>query len=147
MPNVQSTYGATLPVGFPGRVSTSEPSHVISRAVEGSAIAFGRVVIKGTNGELQCKDGSTGTAYMGIALVNIAAKPANVDAYAIGDIAAIMIKGSVWVTVAANVAYGDSAYFTAAGDITNVSTSNTAIPNGKFASAASSGGLAELLLT
>ena len=51
----------------------------------------------------------------------------------------------MWVNVAVAVTNGDDAYYDASGNITNVSTSNTAM-NGKFETTTSGAGLAILVL-
>jgi hypothetical protein len=150
MPNLQPTYNDAPVAGFVGRIADATPATVISRENDIAAatnIAFGRVVVRGSDPANTVKDGALGTAFLGIALVNVATRPDAADQYQPGDVVAVLTRGCVWVNGAVAVNAGDSAYFTSAGAITNVSTSNTAIPNAKFDSTTSGAGLAKLRLS
>ena len=68
------------------------------------------------------------------------------DQYATGLTAAVMTKGVIWVTAAVAVTAAQPVYFTSAGALTNVSTSNTLITNALWESTTTAGGLAKLRL-
>lgn len=136
------TYSTALPVGYPGMVAETQlVRDVASRAVETAAVAFGLAVGRGTAAG-SCKLGGTG--YEGIA---IADKARAADQHAVGEIAGVLRKGTVWVTASVAIAVGDTPYFVAAtGTITNVATGNVAIPNAKFETAGGIGELVKLYL-
>lgn len=149
MANLQPTYNDAPVAGLVGRIADATPATIISRINDATAatnIAFGRVVVRGADPANTVKDGSLGTAFMGIALVNVAMTPDAPDQYKPTDVVAVLTRGCVWVTGSVAVTAGDAAYFTSAGALTNVSTSNTAIPNAKFDSTTSGAGLAKLRL-
>ena len=90
---------------------------------------------------------SGGGVYVGVTVRDQSIDVASVDAYPVGANAAVLLKGTIWVTVGATVVAGDPAYFVpATGVITNVAAGNISIPNARFETGASSGALAKLRL-
>lgn len=147
MPNIQPTYSQTLPVAVPGMVADMETHTIISRVVSNSAgIAFGAVAVQGTTGDLTVQPVTGSAAYVGITVVDPTVRPVANNAYAQNDVAAVITKGVVWVTAGATVTVRQPVYFDASGNITNVSTSNTAIPGAVFDSGAASGALVKVRL-
>lgn len=144
MPAVQTTYTATMAAGLEGMVVNSEPEVVISRLVEGAAgIGFGKVAVQGT-ADNQIKPSAASTKYRGITVLDPVRPSDKYDQY---DTAAIMTKGVIWVQASVAVAVGDPVYYVpATGVFTNVSTSNTAIPNAIFDSSTAGAGLAKVRL-
>lgn len=144
---IQTTYAARLAPGLEGMVANSEPYTVISRIVEtAGGIGFGKVVVQGTNDD-QIRVSEASRAYRGVTVLQPAGDPPASDIYAQRATAAVMTKGVIWVTAGAAVQAGQPAYYVpATGVITNVSTSNTAIPNAIFDSSAASGDLVKLRL-
>ncbi len=129
---VQTTYATGFAVGYPGQVANAETSNRISRVVEDAAgIAFGKACFRGTG-----DNGVTATPaagkFMGIVIARHDQQPVpgGVGADIIGQYgsAALLNEGEIYVTAGASVAAGDAAYVTSGFVITNVSTSNTAIP-------------------
>jgi hypothetical protein len=85
-----------------------------------------------------------GTGFVGI---TVADKTRDEDEYDVGEMAAVIRKGTVWVSVPVAVADTDTVYFVAAtGVITNVSSGNVAIAGAKFETSTSGAGLARLYL-
>lgn len=136
MPAVQTTYATGIAQAVEGMIATSEPTHTRTGVVEGSAgIGFGKVAVRGT-GDKQIKASAASTPFAGITILDHNIRPeVDPDKYAQYDNAAILLKGVIWVLASVDVADGDPAYFVpATGVITNVATSNTAIPGGVFES-------------
>lgn len=148
MPPLQTTYSATMKPAIAGMVANMEISNTISRQIETAAgIGFGVVVVQGADDNGVRLPDASHLAFRGITVLDPTRDPQNGDKYAQYDTAAVLTRGVIWVTVGAAVAAGDPAYFVpATGVITNVATSNTAIPDGIFDSSAASGGLAKLRL-
>lgn len=136
------TYEARTRIGYAGMIAEGQTvKDVASKSVETAAIAFGLAVGAGT------ADGSVklgGTGYIGI---TVADKSRAADQYAVGEMAGVIRKGTVWVTAGADVADTDTVYFVpATGVITNASSGNTAIPGAKFETTVTSGNLVRLFL-
>lgn len=135
-------YTARAGVGYAGMIAEGQTVRdVASKSVTTAPVAFGLAVGAGD------VDGSVrlgGTGYIGIA---VADKSRAADLYAIGEVAGIMRKGTIWVAVAVAVADTDAVYFIpATGAITNVSTDNVAIPGAKFEITTTGAGLTRLHL-
>jgi hypothetical protein len=146
MANLQPTYATALTAAVAGMVANQEAYRGFDREVEGTTpIGFGTVVVRGTAAH-QCKPGSGGTLYLGIARINPNVRPDESNAYAQYSQCSIVSKGVIWVTAAVTVTAGQQAYFDSAGLITNVATSNTIIPNAVFDAGASAGNLVPLRL-
>ena len=91
-------------------------------------------------------DGSL-TTFLGVAARTQSRDANNGDKFAQYEDVRILDKGTIWVTVGANVAQGDAVYFvTATGVWTNSATSATAVDNAVWDSTATSGNLAILRL-
>lgn len=136
------TYSSEMDIAFAGMIAEGQTvKDVASKVVETAAVAFGLAVGAGT------ADGSVklgGAGYIGVA---VADKSRDADSYAIGEVAGVIRKGTVWVAVGADVDPSDTVYFVpATGVITSVSTNNTAIPGAKFETTATSGNLARVYL-
>lgn len=133
MPAVQTSFPATIPAGYPGMIADGEQvTNIISRSVDQASanpINFGEPVLQGaSDGTVQSVSGGSG-AYRGIAVRDPTVPPSAGDQYDQGLTAAVMTKGVIWVTAAVAVTAAQPVYFTAAGALTNVSTSNTLIAN------------------
>lgn len=150
MPAVQSAYPATHAAGYPGMIADGEQvTNVISRVVDQASanpINFGEPVLQGASEQtVQSVNGGTGP-YRGIAVRDPTLPASAGDQYAAGLTAAIMTKGVIWVTAAAAVTAAQPVYFTPAGALTNVSSSNTPIANAIWESSTTAAGLAKLRL-
>jgi hypothetical protein len=143
---VQSTYSSTPAVGFAGMVANGETSNRISRTIEDAAgMAFGKAGFRGTGDH-----GVTGTpsaaTFMGILIADVGQVPGTgetADTLAQYKTGAFLAEGVIFVSASVAVADGDQAYVTSAGLITNVATSNTAIP-AKFDATISAAGIVPL---
>ena len=140
--DTQGTYDTNQAVGYAGMIAEGQPSRDISsKVVENAAVAFGLAVGAGS-ADGSCRLGGTG--YLGI---TVADKSRDEDEFDIGEMAAVMRKGTVWVAVAVAVADTDTVYFTAAtGVITNVAGGNVAIPGARFEVTTAGAGLTRLYL-
>lgn len=147
MPPVQTNYTSDMAHGLPGLVMNMEPYRLISRLLENGPLMFGAPVAQGAmdTGVIPALAG--GAPYMGIAVVDDSVRPASLpDQYATTDTVNIITRGVVWVTASVAVTPRQPAYYDATGKITNVSASNTAIPNASFDRTAAAGGIVPLRL-
>ena len=79
--------------------------------------------------------------------ITVADKSRAADSYAVGEIAGVIRKGTVWVTAGAAVTPADTVYFAAAtGVVSNISAGGTAITGAKFETTAASGALVRVYL-
>lgn len=139
------TYASRMDVAFAGMIAESQTvKDVASKTVEAVAVDFGLAVGSGT------ADGSVklgGTGYIGITVADKSRDANNANSYAVGEVAGVMRKGTIWVNVPVAVADTDTVYFIpATGVITNVSTDNVAIPGAKFEITTSGAGLTRVYL-
>lgn len=136
------TYTGRTAVGYAGMIAEAQTVRdVASKSVTTAPVAFGLAVGAGAD------DGSVrlgGAGYIGI---TVADKSRAQDRYEIGEMAGVMRKGTIWVSVPVAVADTDTVYFIpATGVITNVSTDNVAIPGAKFEITTTGAGLTRLYL-
>lgn len=146
---VQTTY-STMTAARAGQIADMQESYnAFSRTVSTAAgIAFGAPVQRGASDGLAkaIGDGSL-TTFLGVAARTQSRDANNGDKFAQYEDVRILDKGTIWVTVGANVAQGDAVYFvTATGVWTNSATSATAVDNAVWDSTATSGNLAILRL-
>ena len=150
MPAIQTTYLPTLAAALAGQIADLRSRTVLSREVGGTlSMPFGSVALRGTTDHTVLTVGGAGAGgLLGIVCMDptIRAQIAATNGFGVGDTAAVLIKGALWVTVTAAVTPGAAAYYDSSGNITSVSTSNTAIPNGVFETTAAANGLAVLRL-
>ncbi len=138
--DLQGTYPTSNAVGYAGMQAEGQlVRDVASRVVETAAVAFGLAVGRGTAVD-SCKLGGTG--FEGIV---IADKTQDADQVAVGEIAGVMRKGTIWVTASTVVAVGDAASFTAATGVLGTGLA-TAITGGRFETAGGIGALVKLYL-
>lgn len=140
--DTQEGYDAQMDVAYAGMLAEGQPARdIASKIVENAAVPFGRAVGVGT-ADGSCRMGGTG--YVGI---TVADKSRDADQFDVGEVAAVIRKGTVWVAVTVAVADTDTVYFVpATGVITNVATDNTAIPDARFETSTSGAGLARVYL-
>ncbi|UDL93968.1 DUF2190 domain-containing protein [Lichenihabitans sp. PAMC28606] len=151
MPAVQTAYSNAQAPAYLGMVANGEwVTNVISRIVDPASatpINFGDVVLQGASEQLVVSaNGATG-AFRGLALRNPTLPPGNSDQYLATNSIAVLTKGVIWVNAAVAVTPGQPAFVTAAGLLTNVSTSNTALVGAIWDSGTTGSGLAKLRLT
>jgi len=138
------TYDAQMPVGYAGMVAESQiVRDVASKTVETAATAFGLAVGVGT-ADNSVKLGGGG--YIG---VTVADKTREADEYAVGEVAGVMRKGTIWVvadgavTDASVVTYTEA---TGAIGAKAVAAGIVAIPGAKFETTAADGALVRVYL-
>jgi hypothetical protein len=146
---VQSSYSNSVPTGYAGMVYDGEESNRISRTIEDSAgMAFGVAAFRGT-GDHGCTATPAANKFMGIVIADAGQVPGageTADTIAQYRTAALLNEGVIWVSASVAVNAGDAAYVTSGKAITNVSTSNTAIP-AKFDATTTGAGLVPLRVT
>ena len=122
---MQTSYAQDYVIGQVGQIADISNRVIDSFAAEGE-IEFGIAVARGTNKQKQVIP-FAGTEFVGISVFEH-----NEDGlYNDGDSVSVMTSGRIYVTTAATVVAGTTAYaVNATGAITNVSTAATAI--GKF---------------
>lgn len=136
MPILQSNFGASIPVGYPGMVANAEKQNRITRTIEDAGgIAFGRAAFRGVGDHGITATPAAGK-FLGIAMVDhgqVRRTGIAADTYAQNDNVPLFQRGSIWVlNGAANVADGDPVYVTPAGAYTNVAAGNVALPDFQF---------------
>ncbi len=144
-----ASYGHTLTKAEAGAKYDISPDVVSTKSAE-EAVAFGLAVTHGTDAEKQCEvvDNAADT-FLGVALKQQTVVVANgaTPGYAVNDAVSILEQGKVWVEVTSDVTAGAAAYVDVSnGKFTDVSTSNLAVPGGKFETSAVSGELAALTI-
>jgi hypothetical protein len=134
------TYPTRTALGFAGMLAeTNGTQDVASLKVENAAVAFGLAVGRGT-ADGSCRLGGSG--FQGIA---VADKTRTADSYAIGEVAGVIRKGSIWVTASTAVTPADPVTFTAATGVIGAGLATT-ISGAKFETSASIGGLVRVYL-
>ena len=150
MPAVQTSYSSTQAAAYLGMVANGEwVTNVISRIVDPASatpVNFGDAVVQGASEQLVLPSNGNSGAFRGIAIRSTTLPPSNNDQYLATNSLALLTKGVIWVNAGVAVSPGQAAYYTAAGVLTNVATSNAAIPNAVWESATSGAGLAKLRL-
>lgn len=134
------TYDQDRAIAFAGMLAEGQPARdVASKVVETAAVAFGLAVGKGT-ADNSVKLGGTG--FTGITLAD---KAQTADEFAGGTMAAVIRKGTVWVTASTNVTPADPVTFTAATGVIGAGLVTT-ITNAKFETTATAGNLVRVYL-
>lgn len=125
---IQTTYTDGLSAAFAGMVADTTPATIISRTVETAAIGFGLPVTQGANDRGCDGDVSSATEITGITVRDQAVEAGTPDEYPAGETAALMRKGSIWVTVtdAGGVSPGDAVWV----DLANGTFSNADVGSG-----------------
>lgn len=126
-------------VGFAGMLAESQIKDVASKVVEDAAVAFGLAVGAGA------ADGSVkldGAGFEGIALAD---KSRTADLYAVGEVAGVIRKGTVWVVASTAVTPADPVTFTAATGVIGDGLATT-IDGAKFETTAALGDLVRVYL-
>jgi hypothetical protein len=134
------TYDSRIPLGYAGMIAEGQEfKDVVSKAVINAQVAFGLAVGAGAT------DGTVRLGGTGFEGVTVADKSRVNDFYAVGEMAGVIRKGTVWVVVTTNVTPATPPTFTAATGVIGAGLA-TAISNAKFETSASIGGLARLYL-
>lgn len=140
----QSTYATDLTDAVLGQIANTEPNVVISRVVESAAIGYGKAVKQGTNDQGVVAATAAADVFRGITIRDQSTLAG--DDFDVGETAALITQGVVWVTAGATVAAGAAVYMVVgtahAGKFTSVATNNLPIPDAIFDS---SGAVNELV--
>lgn len=134
------TYTGRTAVGYAGMIAEGQTVRdVASLTVTTAPVAFGLAVGAGaTDGS--CRLGGTG--YLG---VTVADKTRAADLYAVGEVAGVMRKGTIWVVASTDVDPSDPVTFTAATGVIGAGLATT-IAGAKFETTATAGSLARVYL-
>ena len=137
---IQTTYGTNIGPAFEGMIADSRDQEVESRSVETAAgIGFGKVVVKGTTDD-QVRVSEAARAFVGI---TVAEHGQAADLYPQYSTCSVLRRGAIWVQASVAVATEDPVYFVpATGVLTNVATSNTALPDATWRTSTTGAGLA-----
>ena len=144
MPAIQSTYATQHARWVEGLVLTTEPNVIVTRIAEDAeGVGFGKVCVQG-DADNTITDSEPSKKFEGIAVLDATQPNGTYERYAS---VAVLKKGVIAVQASVAVAKGDAVYFVpATGVLTNVSTSNTLIPNAQWDTSTSGAGLAALRL-
>ena len=135
------TYTANQPIGYAGMIAESQTiKDVASKVVATSAVAFGLAV--GRDGVVANSVKLGGTGFEGIA---VADKTRTADSYAVGEVAGIIRKGTIWVTASTAVDPSKAVTFTAATGVIGDGLVTT-ITGAKFLDTASIGAMVRVWL-
>ena len=133
------TYG-NMQVGSPGVIAESQiVKDVASKVVTTGAVAFGLAVGAGAT------DGSVRLGGTGFAGITVADKTRAADQYAVGEVAGVLRKGTIWVTASTDVDPTDPVTFTAATGVIGAGLATT-IAGAKFETTATTGNLVRVYL-
>lgn len=134
------TYTGRMDAAFPGMIAEGQTvKDVASKVIETAAVAFGLAVGAGT------ADGSAKLAGTGFEGITVADKSRAADSYAVGEVAGVIRKGTVWVTASTNVAPSDPVTFTAATGVIGAGLATT-VAGAKFETTALAGQLVRVYL-
>jgi len=140
---VQSTYSRTLVAGTAGQPATMSGWDADTKICETVAgIGFGLAVSQGS-----AANGVTlgGAAFVGVSLRDVTLPPSQTDKYIQTQNMSVFVRGDIWVNVEDDVAIGHEVKYDATtGQMGH--TGGTAVPNARWMTAASAGGLAILRL-
>jgi hypothetical protein len=146
---VQTTFSSTIAEGYAGMVADGEVSNRLSRTVEDSGgMVFGAAAFRGT-GDHGCTATPAAGKFLGIVMADAGQVPGiggTADTLAQYATAGLFNEGVIYVNASVAVNAGDAAFVTSAGAITNVLTSNTAIP-AKFDETIGAAGIVRLRVT
>jgi hypothetical protein len=138
------TYDAQMPVGYAGMIAESQiVRDVASKVVETADVAFGLAVGVGS------VDNSVKLAGGGYIGVTVADKTREADEYAVGEVAGVMRKGTIWIIADGAVTDASVVTYTeATGRIgaNAVAAGVVAIPGAKFETTAADGALVRVYL-
>lgn len=139
MPATQTSFDPARPIGYAGMIAESQFKDAASKSVTDAAVGFGLAVGAGAADET-CRLGGTG--FEGI---TIADKTQVDDEYAIGAVAGVLRKGTIWVAASTNVGPSDPVTFTAATGVIGAGLATT-IEGAKFETTATAGNLVRVYL-
>lgn len=135
----QTTYSLQADRAFAGMLGDSGASdkRSISRAnEEGSAVAFGKPAVAGTDGEKQfLLPSGAADVFLGVTVHHHATEDPTDDGIATGETAELLTQGPIWVVAKTAVAVGDDVYWdhtTNPGTWRNDATTAVQVPGAKW---------------
>lgn len=152
MPSVQPSYTQYMRPAYAGMIADMSPQEIVSKFVQtAGGMGFGVVACQGTADNQVVVSAAT-IAFIGVSILDPARAPTSIpttaNQYENGALAAIMLRGTVWVVAGVTITAGASAGYTPATGAFVLSTTAgaTAIFNGKYDTSAASGALVKLRL-
>jgi hypothetical protein len=139
MPAVQTSYDPAIAAAYAGMIAETQYKDAASRTVENATMGFGLAVGRGSADETARLDGS------GFEGISIADKTQLDAEYAVGSVAGVLRKGTIWVTASTDVNPSDPVTFTAATGVIGAGLATT-IEGAKFETTATSGNLVRVYL-
>lgn len=141
MPAYQTAYQNAAIPGYAGMIADATDNTILSKEIAVTpSVGFGLAVSRdGTNAG---RSRLGGTIYDGI---TVADKADGEAAYAAGEIAGVMVKGTIWVVASTVVTPADPPTFTLATGVIGAGLV-TAIPNARFLTGGGVGQLVQLQL-
>ena len=134
------TYTAQTRLGYAGMIAESQMVRdVASKAVTTAVIPFGLAVGRGAT------DGTVRLGGTGFEGITVADKTRAADQYAVGEMAGVMRKGTIWVVASTNVGPADPVTFTAATGVIGAGLATT-IAGAKFETTATAGNIVRVYL-
>ena len=108
-------YNTDPVVAFEGMVADQSLATIVSRTVQTANLGMGRPVKHGSAEHTVANVATGDTAIYGISVRSQATPAENTDVYPVGDTAAILLKGTVWVKVNSAVLPNDPVFVTVNG--------------------------------
>ena len=134
------TYTSQTRLGYAGMIAESQMVRdVASKVVTTALIPFGRAVGAGAT------DGTVRLGGTGFEGITVADKTRAADQYAVGEMAGVLRKGTIWVVASTNVGPADPVTFTAATGVIGAGLVTT-IAGAKFETTATAGNLVRVYL-
>lgn len=132
---------------FEGQVADTSPATILSRTNEVAGLPFGRAVQKGTKQHCVIEAAAGPVTGISVRSQVTGARAASPDVYPIGDTAAIITEGPIWVKVNATVVEGEDVTVTVATGLFSsaaVGAGVIAVPGAVFETGAAANGLARI---
>lgn len=139
MPTVQTSYDPAIAAAYAGMIAETQFKDAASRTVETATIGFGLAVGRGNADESVALNGP------GFEGITIADKTQLDAEYAVGSVAGLLRKGSIWVVASTDVVRSDPVTFAAATGVIGAGLART-IANAKFETTATAGNLVRVYL-
>lgn len=141
---VQSVYGDRQPKYVLGMIVNQELHNSTSKLLADSTpVGYGRAMFA-TGGGDRVTATPSATGFEGVTIRDVIVESATADTFEQNDTMSLCEKGVIVVQASVAVNRKEQAYVTAAGEWTNVATSNTLIPDATFDETIGAAGLVAL---
>ena len=124
--SAQTSYSSSMDKCYHGQIGDIGPSDIVSKCVQTAAIGFGIAVSRGTLDNQITKGGDN--TFFGVTVRSLDREgTANTGAitYAVGETAAVMRKGYIWLTLTTNAAVGSDLHYTDTTGVIDAGTAST----------------------